>query len=340
MKKIIFAALIAAVMCRASFAADIMRLRGHALKPGDCIGLLAPSTYTSSKDYEPTIELLRSHGYKVKLAPSAKAMYEHFAGTDRKRAEDINNFFKDDSVKAILCIRGGYGAARVLDKLDYNMISKHPKPLIGFSDVTALHIALGQKAGIATIHGPMSVSFTRENFDSPYSRENFFAGLTSILPLGEIPMPEERKLETVIPGSAEGVIMGGNLTVLCSLVGTPYELDGKGTLLLLEEIGEKPYRIDRMMYQLYQSGLLSRVNGIIYGDFTNCVDNDPDGLSDVSVDGILLHYARLSHKPVIKGMPSGHGKYNVFLPMGVHARMSANADNSASLIIDSPALIE
>ena len=340
MRKIIFAAVIMALICSEAFAGDITRLRGHALKPGDCIGLLAPSTYTSSKDYAPTVELLRSQGYRVKLAPSATAMYEHFAGTDRKRAEDINSFFRDETVKAILCIRGGYGAARVLDKLDYKMISKHPKPLIGFSDVTALHIALGQKAGLATIHGPMSVSFTRENFDSPYTRENFFAGLTSTIPLGEIPMPEGRKLETVIIGKAEGVIIGGNLTVIASLVGTPYELDGTGSLLLIEEIGEKPYRIDRMMNQLYQNGLLGRVNGIIYGDFVGCDDNDPDGLSDVSVDGILTHYAHMSRKPAIKGMPSGHGKYNLFLPMGVHARMKANADNSASLIIDTPAFVE
>ena len=340
MRKAVFAAVIMAVMCGEAFAADNTRLLGHVLEPGDCIGLLAPSTYTSSKDYAPTVELLRSQGYRVKLAPSATAMYEHFAGTDRRRAEDINNFFRDKTVKAILCIRGGYGAARVLDKLDYKMIARNPKPLIGYSDITALHIALGQKAGIATIHGPMAVSFTREKYDSPYTRENFFRGLTSSLPLGEIPMPEGRKLETVIIGKAEGVIVGGNLTVIASLVGTPYELDGTGALLLIEEVGEKPYRIDRMMNQLYQNGLLSRVNGIIYGDFIGCEDNDPDGLADVSVDGILTHYANLARKPAVKGMPSGHGKYNVFLPMGVHARMKANADDSASLIVDSPALIE
>ena len=338
MRKAIISAFLAIIMCGTSFAAGTTRLPGHALKPGDCIGLLAPATYVLSRDYEPAVELLRSHGYKVKLAPSATARYEYFAGTDRKRADDINNFFRDNSVKAILCIRGGYGSARVLDKLDYNMISKHPKPLIGFSDITALHTALGEKAGLVTIHGPMAMSFTKANLDSPYSREKFFAGLASTLPAGEIPMPEGRKLETVIIGKAEGIIMGGNLSVISSLAGTPYELDGKGALLLLEEVGEKPYKIDRMMNQLYQNGLLSRVNGIIYGDFIGCEDNDSGDA--VKLDDVLLHYAVLSRKPVIKGMPSGHGKYNFFLPMGVHARMRANADNSASLIIDSPALVE
>lgn len=340
MRKAIFTAVIIAVMCGEAFAADNTRLRGHALKPGDCIGLIAPSTYASSSDYAPTVELLRSQGYRVKLAPSATAMYGHFAGTDRKRAEDVNNFFRDNTVKAILCIRGGYGAARILDKLDYKMIARHPKPLIGFSDITALHIALGEKAGLSTIHGAMAVSFTRENYDSPYTRDNFFAGLTSTLPPGEIPMPEGRKLETVIIGKAEGVIVGGNLTVIASLVGTPYELDGTGALLLLEEVGEKPYRIDRMMNQLYQNGLLSRVNGILLGDFIDCDNDKADGVNDFTLDDVLMHYAKISRKPVIKGVPSGHGQYNYFLPMGVHARMKANANDTASLVIDSPALTE
>ncbi len=313
---------------------------GHALKPGDCIGIIAPSTYAASEDLEGTVEVLRSHGYRVKVAPSAKAAYEHFAGTDRKRADDINKMFRDDSVKAILCVRGGYGAARTLGLLDYKMIAKHPKPLIGYSDITALHIALGKLAGLSTIHGPMGVSFTTERYESDYTRENFFANLTRTTPIGSIPMPEGRKLETVIIGRAEGVITGGNLTVLTSLVGTPYELDGTGSLLLLEEVGESPYRIDRMLNQLYQNGLLTRVNGILFGDFIGCEDDKADGVNNFTLDDVLLHYARISRKPVIKGVPSGHGKYNMFIPFGVHAVMKANADDSASLIIDSPMFIE
>ncbi len=314
-------------------------LRGHALKSGDVIGILSPGSHTDSDDFAGSLELLRSHGYRVKIAPSATALYEHFAGTDRKRAEDINNFFRDDSVKAILCVRGGYGTARTLGKLDYKMIAEHPKPLIGFSDITALHVALSVKSGLSTIHGPMLVSFTTERFDSEYTRKNFFAGLKSTSPVGEIPMPEGYKLETVTPGHAEGVIIGGNLTVLTSLVGTPYELDGKGVILLLEEIGERPYRIDRMLNQLWQNGLLKRVSGIILGDFTNCEDDEADGVNDFTLDEVLRHYARISRKPVIKGMPSGHGKYNFFLPLGVHAVMNAGIDGSASLVIDTPALV-
>ncbi len=338
MKKFLCVVLAVAGLCVAAQAEPQARLRGRALRPGDCIGLLAPSSYADDKDFAGSVELLKAQGYRVKLAPSATAMYEHFAGTDRKRAADVNAFFQDDEVKAILCVRGGYGAARILDRLDYKMIARHPKPFIGFSDVTALHVALGERCGIATIHGPMLVSLSRRRPDPDYTRTQFFDGLRRTTPLGEIPMPEGRKLETLAPGEAEGMIVGGNLTVLTSLVGTPYELNGKGALLLLEEIGERPYRIDRMLNQLWQSGLLSRVNGILLGDFVNCDNDDDNPLEDFTLPEVLRHYARLSRKPVIQGVPSGHTSNNLFLPLGVHAIMRGGEDGSASLVIDAAAL--
>lgn len=308
---------------------------GHALKPGDCIGIIAPASCSDSKDVEAVTELIRANGYRVKIAPSVKAAYGYFAGTDRKRAEDVNNFFRDKSVKAILCMRGGYGSARTLGLLDYKMIAKNPKPLIGFSDITALHIALGKFSGISTIHGPVGMTLQT----SEYTAKNFFDFLTKSSPVGELAMPEGRKLETLIIGKAEGPIIGGNLTLIASLVGTPYELDGTGALLLLEEVGEKPYRIDRMLNQLWQNGLLSRVNGILLGDFVDC-ENKVESISAFTLDEVLMHYARISRKPVIKGVPSGHGDFNACIPFGVHAVMKANADDSASIIIDNPALLK
>ena len=338
MKKIVCVMLVLLSVCSAAQAKS--RVRVPALKPGDCIGIISPGTYADSRDVMGSVELLKAHGYRVKLAPSATALYEHFAGTDRKRAADVNALFADDEVKAILCVRGGYGSARIIDKLDYKAIAKHPKMLIGFSDVTALHIAIGDKCGISTIHGPMLVSFTRPNFDSDYTRANFFAGLEGSIPAGEIPMPEGQKLQTVRAGHAEGIITGGNLTLIASLVGTPYELDGKGSLLLLEEVGEKPYRIDRMLNQLWQNGLLRRVNGILLGDFIGCENENADGVNDFTLDDVLKHYARLSGKPVIRGVPAGHGKYNMFLPLGVLAEMNALDDGTASLVINEPAVVK
>ncbi len=326
MKKFLCALLLLLLLCTAAYA----------LKAGDCIGVVAPASKISKENVNIAVKLLKSQGYKVKLAPSVSSAYGHFAGTDEVRARDINNFFRDSEVKAILCARGGYGAARILDKLDYDMIAKHPKPLIGYSDITALHVVLWERCRIPTIHAPMLATFAHANLNTSYTRNNFFAGLRNTKPIGKLPMPEGRMLRTMTPGQAEGVIIGGNLTVLSSLVGTPYELKGKGALLLIEEVGEKTYRIDRMLNQLWQNGLLSRVNGIMFGDFIDCNDDE----ENFTLDDVLMRYAKLSGKPTIRGVPSGHGAYNAFIPFGVHAVMSAGKKGGASLVIDRAAFVE
>lgn len=336
--------LVFAVMCLVTFTAGTVsaqseRGKGFAFQKGDCIGILAPSAYlkglADSEGFKRAVNFFQSRGYRVKIAPSCNLIDRgYFAGTAEQRAADINNFFADDEVKAILCTRGGYGTAQVLDKLDYEMISRHPKPLIGYSDITALHTALGEKAGIVTIHAPMLFNFSNENKMTSYTKAKFLEGLTSNVAIGELPLPYNVSLKTLVEGNAEGIIVGGNLAVLASLVGTPYELDGTGALLLIEDVSEKPYRLDRMLYQLYQSGLLNRVNGILFGDFTNCKKDKANGLT---LENVLEHYAKLSGKPTIMGLPAGHDKHNTFLPLGVHAIMKADSNGKAKLIIDEPA---
>lgn len=338
--------------------------KGKALKKGDCIGITAPAYYIKDNDFNQAVMFLRILGYKVKVTKSCTSRYRYFAGSDRQRAKDLNELFEDDSVDAILCLRGGYGCARILDYLDYEMIAEHPKLLIGFSDVTALHISLMEKCGLSTVCGPMLSSFKDiysqyitqlfqnesvteqllENSDLPwngvidlneasfddtdlaYTVSQFQSGLTSNKPLGDIALPEGEELHTLIPGSAKGVIIGGNLTVIASLIGTEYELQGEHALLFIEEVGEKAYRIDRMLQQLYQSGLFDRVDGILIGEMT---DNQDD--ETCTVEQVLKEYARLAGKPCITGVPSGHDKNNMFLPFGVMAEMTANKDGSASL---------
>lgn len=299
------------------------------LKEGDTIGILAPAAHGGMTDYNRSIELLESLGYKVKLAPSVTDDYGYLAGSDEERAKDLNDFFKDDSVKAIVCLRGGYGSARLLDKLDYDMIAHHPKMLIGFSDITALHAAIGEKSGIVTIHGPMMSSFKGDNYTA-FTLYNFENGLSGSLPKGDIRLPAGKTLKTLTPGDATGIVEGGNLTVLASLCGTPYELKGNGAILLLEDTGEDPYRVDRMMEQLYQSGLLSRVSAIAYGDFYGA---SPVG-DEFSIHDVLAYYAKLSGKPAIEGVPVGHGPDNLFLPLGVKATIHAREDGSAVFSYD------
>ncbi len=315
---------------------QMTRQRGKRLQPGDCIGVLAPASRNwGDADYSGAVQLLESYGYRVKFSPYCMGGCEHFSGTDEERAADINAFFQDDEVNAILCLKGGYGSARILDKLDYKAIAAHPKLFIGFSDITALHTVLGERCNMATVHGPMLVSFRTGGFANSYTEENFFQGLKSESPVGEIPMPVGKRLETVVPGRAEGVITGGNLAVLSSLAGTPYELRGDGALLFIEETGEDPYRVDRMLRQLWLNGLLSRVNGILIGEFRGGEDDLDSG--DYTTKDVLNYYARLSGKPVIRGIPAGHGAYNMFLPFGVQAVMNAGTDGTASLqILDTP----
>lgn len=311
---------------------DATRARGRALKPGDCIGILAPASTWDKPDFDAAVKALRRMGYRLKFAPSCKKEFGYFSGTDAERAADLNRFFADDEVDAILCVRGGYGSARILDKLDYAKIARHPKQFIGFSDITALHIALGDKSGIATIHGPVLLSFADGVNRANYTDGNFFKGLSGKLFPGEIPMPAGKRLQTLYPGEATGVIVGGNLSLIASLVGTPYELKGDGALLFIEEIDTYTYQIDRMLWQLWESGLLQRVDGILIGNITGADDDYEEG--DFRLEDVLRQYAELIRKPMIVGVPAGHGGDNLYLPLGVRAVMKANKDGKASLRID------
>lgn len=301
----------------------VSRSRPAALRPGDTVGILAPGTHGGMTDYTKAIALIESLGYRVKLAPSVTDDNGYLAGTDEERAKDLNDFFRDDSVDAILCLRGGYGSARILPLLDYGEIAKHPKLFIGFSDVTALHAALGERSRLVTVHGPMISTFKGSGY-TPYTLEWFAKGLAGEIPAA-LPMPPSETLRTVIPGTAEGPLVGGNLTVLASLCGTPYELKGDGAILLLEDTGEDPYRVDRMLNQLFQSGLLSRVSGILLGDFYSAAPR----AGEFTVDEVLAHYCSLAGKPVIRNIPAGHGPNNLFLPLGVRVRITGTEDSAS-----------
>ncbi len=311
---------------------DTSRTRGRALKPGDCIGIVAPASTWDKADFDAAVKALRRMGYRLKIAPSCRKEFGYLSGTDDERAADLNQFFADDKVDAILCVRGGYGSPRILDKLDYATIARHPKQFIGFSDITALHIALGEKSGLATVHGPMLLSFADGVNTAGYTDGNFFKGLSGKLFPGEIPMPAGERLQTLYPGEAKGVIVGGNLSLIASLVGTPYELKGDGALLFIEEVGAYTYQIDRMLQQLWQSGLLQRVDGILIGNITGADDDYEEG--DFRLEDVLRQYAEVVRKPMIVGVPAGHGGDNLYLPFGVRAVMKANKDGTASLRID------
>jgi muramoyltetrapeptide carboxypeptidase len=293
----------------------------HGISPGDTIGIVAPSSALSDDSMESGIDFLHSIGYQTRCYPSVTAGYGYLAGTDELRAGDINAAFADDDIDAVVCLRGGYGATRLLPLLDYDMIKEHAKLFMGFSDITALHTVFQQRCHMASVHGPMVMSLGRE--PAPYTTAAVIRGLADPWRSGRPDLPSECVLETLVPGDVTGPLCGGNLMLLAVSTGTPYSLDGSGGILLLEEIGEEAYSLDRMLRQLEQSGLISRVQGIIFGEFEKCtpVEKQPH---EFTVREIITQYARRWGKPALWGFPAGHGRNNACLPFGrdVHLHLT------------------
>lgn len=294
------------------------------LRPGGTVGLVAPSGAVRAPDgLERAIESVRQQGFKPVVGDSCGQAYGYLAGPDEVRARDINNMFADDSVDAIFCIRGGYGAPRILHMLDYNMISHNPKRLLGYSDVTALHSALLQHAGLISFHGPMPVSdWIQASFD-PFSMWHLQKMLCGSIrgPL-ENP-PGHPPMQTLSGGRCEGRLVGGNLTLVSALCGTPYELDADGTIVFLEDLCEKTYRIDHMLTQLRLSGLFEQCAGVVFGQFVNCSIEHPGFGLDLME--IIRDIVLPCGKPVLFGLEAGHGQPSLTLPLGATCRMDADA---------------
>jgi len=297
----------------------------RALEPGQTVGLVAPASALPAPEKLPVaISRLEAWGYRVRAAESCLSRHGYFAGPDALRAEDINRLFADDTVDAILCVRGGYGAMRILGKLDYDVIRQNPKVFSGFSDITALHSALREHTGLVTFHGTMAVSdFGDERID-PFSVESFFRVAGDPAPAGLIENPPGYPRETFVPGRAEGPLIGGNLSLIAACLGTPYAYHFDGAVLFLEEINEKVYAVDRMLTQLKNAGALDRVAGILLGEFTDC-ERVPPEENGFTLRQIFEEILGGLGKPVLSGLRLGHCFPRLTLPIGVSCRMDADA---------------
>ena len=296
---------------------------GKKLKFGDTIGLIAPSGAVRTEGaVARAVEETERMGFKVKLGESAQQKYGYLSGTDAVRARDINNMFADDEVDAIICIRGGYGAMRILDKLDYEMIVKHPKIFAGFSDITALHIALLNRCDLATFHAPMAVGWADGPMDD-FSRESMYKALMHAEPMGELVNPPEYEKKTVNPGVAEGRLVGGNLMLITSSLGTPWEIDTKGRILFIEEVSERTYCVDRMLTQLRLAGKFDDCAGVVFGDFADCNIEYPE--FGLTLEEIIRDVVAPCGKPIFTGLRCGHCSPKLTLPLGVKCRMDADA---------------
>jgi muramoyltetrapeptide carboxypeptidase len=304
------------------------------LREGDLVGLVAPGGFVTEDGVAESIENLEAAGFKVKVGKNLLKRSGYFAGVDQERADDLNEMFADDDVFGVWCARGGYGAIRLLERLDYEIIRKHPKPLIGYSDVTALHGALFDRVGLISFHGPVGIS----TFDE-FSVQSFRDVVMNPRPTYEFPYPDRdlKKLRddadnykrvTVVGGKAEGRLAGGNLSVVASLVGTPFEFDFKDKIVYLEEVSEEPYRVDRMLSQLLLAGAFDYVKGVALGVFRSCVpDKDHPSIYENSFTVSEVVRDRLGGigAPVATGFPFGHVNEKITIPYGANAALDADA---------------
>ncbi|GAA0880138.1 LD-carboxypeptidase [Algoriphagus jejuensis] len=297
-----------------------------AIKKGDTIGIVSPSAASADRmEFTYAKEAMEALGFRVKLGENLRNRFGHLAGTDEERAGDLNAMFGDPEVKMIVCIRGGSGAARILPLLDYELIKKNPKPLQGYSDITALHSAIQSQTGLNTFHGPNGSgswnSFNVKQF------EKVFFGTEPIVFKNETSKGDElvakaNRIQTLTGGKAKGKILGGNLTVLTSLSGTPYYPEFQDALLFIEDIGEDPYKIDRMMSTLKLNGTLDKIKGFVFGQCSDC--SPGGGYGAFTVDQIMDHYVLPLKIPAYTGAMIGHVSRQFIIPVGAEVELDAD----------------
>lgn len=291
------------------------------LFPGARVALLAPASAVPDEKLQPALDLCQSLGLEPVPYPSCyfRNRDGYFAASDTQRAEDINRAFADPTIDGIWCIRGGYGAHRLQPLLDVEVIRRNPKWFGGYSDITALHTFLNQECGLETYHCTMPSTEPHPNdYTLGYLKKAMFGGLS-----GTLTYPQDQTPVTLVPGSAQGILCGGNLSLIVSSIGTPWELDCKGKILFLEDIGEKTYRIDSMLTQLRNAGKFRDCAGILLGAWTDCEPEMPQ--RTLSLEEIFRQLIVPSGKPAIAGIPCGHCDTTLALPLGRSVRMDADS---------------
>lgn len=295
----------------------ISQIKPKRLCPGDTIGVIAPASPGDRELALAGVKWLEEQGFRVELGASVDQTLGYLSGPDALRAADINAMFASPAIDGIVCLRGGYGTMRLLELLDYSVIQSHPKVFVGYSDITALHVSIGQRTGLVTFHGPMVASDMGQGL-SAYTWDCFSRAVSAPEPLGPIINPPLSPAPVCIAeGTAEGRLTGGNLSIITATLGTPYEIDTRGKILCLEEVGEAPYRIDRMLTHLLLAGKLQAAAGIV---FDVCADCDIEARPpSFTVEEVLRDRLNGLKKPVLYHLHFGHTADKATLPIGVTA---------------------
>ena len=286
---------------------------------GDTVGLVAPASAVSASAITASQHTIRGMGLVPKLGANVARTDGYLAGTDAQRAADLNAMFADEDIAAIFAIRGGWGGARLLELLDWEMIRRNPKLVIGYSDITSLHLAIAARAGFPTIHAPnASNSWPKASWESLWRLA--FTGEMPVLDMGE----RGPSARTITPGRARGKLLGGNLTVLSTLMGTPWVPDFDGAILFLEDVNEAEYRIDRMLQQLDLAGVLKKLSGVIFGSCRSCASDDP-GYAGLTLDTVLDQHLKPLGIPTFTGANIGHHRGQLSLPHCGEVEMDSEA---------------
>jgi len=318
-------AVAASVPLHAAESTETGRIRPPRLRTGDVVGLVAPASAAFLRsDVTLAQEVVEALGLRPRLGPHLRDRYGYLAGRDADRAADLNAFFADPDVRGILALRGGWGSARVLPHVDYESVRRHPKVFMGYSDITALLLGLYARAGLVTFHGPVG-----ESDWNPWSvdlvRRVLFDAEAVVMENphepGESLVQTEHRHWTITPGRARGRLLGGNLTVLAHLVGTPYLPGWDGAILFLEDINEDLYRVDRMLTHLALAGILKQIRGFVFGTCTDC---DPGrGYGSLTLEEIFDDHVRPLGVPAWHGAMIGHIDRKLTVPLGVEAEIDA-----------------
>ncbi|PZU09754.1 LD-carboxypeptidase [Sphingomonas sp.] len=318
----------AALLAAPALAAPPPVRKGPRLKAGDVVGLIEPAGFSDDVyrlDY--VSETIRAMGLVPRPAAHLGQKYGYLAGEDRARAADVNAMFADREVKAVFAVRGGWGCARILPWLDFATIRANPKLLIGYSDITALHMAFAARAGFPTIHGPNASSAWGKSSWEPFRAIAFDAATPTYAnppSLDDRLVPRQWRTRTIKGGKAQGRLLGGNLTVLTALMGTPYLPDFRDAILFIEDTNEAEYRIDRMLTQLSLGGILGKLKGVVFGQCTECV-NTGAGYGNFTLSEVLQQHLEPLGIPAFEGAMFGHIANQFSLPVGAMAELDADA---------------
>jgi muramoyltetrapeptide carboxypeptidase len=295
------------------------------LKPGDTVGLIEPASATfETVKVQVSVEVFEALGLQARPAPHIADRYGYLAGKDKDRADDVNRLFADPSVNAIVAVRGGWGCARLLPYLDFGVIAKNPKILVGYSDLTALLLAVYARTGLVTFHGPMGLS-TWNSFNVDYFKRVLFdaeaVSFENVKEVKDTLVQTENRIQTITPGIARGRILGGNLSVLAGIVGSGYLPDWSGAILFVEEVEENIYRVDRLLTQLKLAGILDKLRGVVFGSCTTCEPGE--GFGSLTLEEVLNDHIKPLNVPAWSGAMIGHIARQFTIPEGSEVEIDA-----------------